>query len=59
MFFWLILGATPKDGPSAGIAICVSLLSLVLNQELPSNIALTGELSLNGSVCKIGKIIVR
>jgi Lon-like ATP-dependent protease len=46
--------ASPKDGPSAGISICVSLLSLILNIPVPANLAMTGELSLNGEVCKIG-----
>ncbi|CAD8160202.1 unnamed protein product [Paramecium pentaurelia] len=47
-------GATPKDGPSAGIAITTALLSLVMNVVVPSNLGMTGEISLNGQVCKIG-----
>ncbi|CAD8064510.1 unnamed protein product [Paramecium sonneborni] len=47
-------GATPKDGPSAGIAITTALLSLLMNFVVPSNLGMTGEISLNGQVCKIG-----
>ena len=47
-------GSIPKDGPSAGIAVCTALLSLILNKPVPANLAMTGELSLNGQVCKIG-----
>ncbi|CAD8145644.1 unnamed protein product [Paramecium octaurelia] len=49
-------GATPKDGPSAGTAITTALISLVTNFTVPSNLAMTGEISLNGQVCKIGGI---
>ena len=41
-------GATPKDGPSAGTAITTALLSLVMNVVVPSNLGMTGEISLNG-----------
>ncbi|CAD8076184.1 unnamed protein product [Paramecium sonneborni] len=47
-------GATPKDGPSAGTAITTALLSLIMNVVVPSNLGMTGEISLNGQVCKIG-----
>ncbi|KAL4480128.1 hypothetical protein ABPG74_020644 [Tetrahymena malaccensis] len=47
-------GAIPKDGPSAGIAICTAYLSLAMGKSVPANIAMTGELSLTGEVCKIG-----
>lgn len=47
-------GATPKDGPSAGTAITTALISLASNRKVPSNLAMTGEISLNGLVCKIG-----
>ena len=43
-----------KDGPSAGLAIGVSLASIKENKKIPSDIAFTGELTLNGSVLKIG-----
>ena len=48
-------GAIPKDGPSAGIAICTAYLSLAMGRAVPANIAMTGELSPIGEVCKIGK----
>lgn len=44
----------PKDGPSAGTAITTAFLSLVLDKKIPTNIGMTGEISLNGEVCKIG-----
>ena len=43
-----------KDGPSAGLAIAVSLCSLEESKSIPANIAFTGELTLNGNVLKIG-----
>lgn len=43
-----------KDGPSAGLATIVSLLSLMEKKKIAKDIAFTGELSLNGSVLKIG-----
>lgn len=43
-----------KDGPSAGLAIGVSLASIKENKKIPSDIAFTGELTLNGNVLKIG-----
>ena len=47
-------GATPKDGPSAGITLLTSILSLAKNQTLKKDIAMTGELSLKNKVLKIG-----
>lgn len=46
-----------RDGPSAGTAITTAFLSLILNKSVPSHIGMTGEISLNGEVCKIGKKI--
>ena len=47
-------GATPKDGPSAGITMASALFSLATGKKLKRNIAMTGELSLAGSVLPIG-----
>ena len=49
-------GALKKDGPSAGVAITTTILSLLLNKKVPSNIAFTGEMSLNGEILKVGGI---
>ena len=48
--------AIKKDGPSAGVSIVTSLLSLILNKDIPKNIAMTGEISLQGNVYKVGGI---
>lgn len=49
-------GATPKDGPSAGITMASALLSLVLNKKLKAKFAMTGEMTLTGSVLPVGGI---
>lgn len=46
--------AIGKDGPSAGCAITLALLSLLKNHHLPADFAMTGEISLGGKVMKIG-----
>ena len=47
-------GATPKDGPSAGTAITVAIISLLCEIPVLNTMALTGEISLNGNVMPIG-----
>ena len=47
-------GATPKDGPSAGIAIFTSIVSLMTNIEVNRHVAMTGEITLRGRVLPIG-----
>ncbi len=49
-------GATPKDGPSAGVAIFVALVSLFTDRPVRSNVAMTGEISLRGLVLPVGGI---
>ena len=47
-------GATPKDGPSAGTAITTSIYSLLNDKKIKNNIAITGEINLQGKVTAIG-----
>jgi ATP-dependent Lon protease len=49
-------GATPKDGPSAGVAMFVALTSLLSNRPVKSDVAMTGEISLRGLVLPVGGI---
>jgi ATP-dependent Lon protease len=47
-------GATPKDGPSAGIGMCTALVSVLSGIAVRSEVAMTGEITLRGQVLKIG-----
>ena len=47
-------GATPKDGPSAGMAIAIALASLLSSRKIREKIAMTGEISLRGRVLPVG-----
>jgi ATP-dependent Lon protease len=49
-------GATPKDGPSAGITMASAMLSLVTGKKIKSRLAMTGEISLIGNVLPVGGI---
>jgi len=49
-------GATPKDGPSAGITMLTSLVSLFTQKRVKKNIAMTGEITLRGKVLPVGGI---
>ena len=49
-------GATPKDGPSAGIALLTSLVSVYTQRKVKSHVAMTGEITLRGKVLPVGGI---
>ena len=47
-------GATPKDGPSAGVGMCTALASSITKKKVNANVAMTGEITLRGEVLPIG-----
>ncbi len=52
----LMDATSKKDGPSAGAAIAMALMSLYLDKSIPTNTAFTGEISLRGNISKVGGI---
>ena len=52
----MLSGASSKDGPSAGVSICMAYYSLITGKPIPANIGMTGELSLTGHVLPIGGV---
>ena len=49
-------GAIPKDGPSAGVALCAALVSLLTGRKARPGIAMTGEITLRGRVLRVGGV---
>jgi ATP-dependent Lon protease len=51
-------GATPKDGPSAGISMCTALVSVITQTPVRSTYAMTGEITLRGEVLAVGGVVL-
>lgn len=49
-------GNTPKDGPSAGCAMAIAFISVILGKKINSHVAMTGEIELTGKISKIGSL---
>ena len=47
-------GATPKDGPSAGVTMCMAMISVLTEQPIKADVAMTGEINLRGQILQIG-----
>ena len=54
LHFHFLDATTKKDGPSAGVAITMAILSILEKKQIPENVAFTGEISLNGNILKVG-----